>query len=302
LLAPGDALDVCFGAPVAGQGTQWSGNLAARTACGANGQSCPPQPTTLAEFTLANQAAGPPGTDFYDVSVINGVGVAMSMAPIVGTFAAQGSTPYSCGAPGASSGSGGLGGCSWSVSPVVGGTDETTWAHAVAPGGASCSSDADCTAPSRCGLAQGGGSFTHTCGTPLGWWTADQICGVDPGFGAPYDCASTVQNANGSTSTYAQLFACVGPEQGQSCYSTGATQDCCGCGTNAAAWPKATGPGFACRNDNPRWQGVAEPWLAFLKQACPTAYVYPFDDATSTFTCGRAQSVASVAYVVTFCP
>lgn len=302
LLAPGDALPVCFGAPVAGQNTQWSGNLAVRTDCGSNGQACPPQPTTLAEFTLANQAASPPGTDFYDVSIINGDSVGMSMVPMAGTFAAQGSDPYSCGAPGASSASGMLGACSWSVKPVVGGTDETVWARAVAPGGSSCSTDSDCTPPSLCGLAQNGSSFAHTCGASLGWWTADQICGVDPAFGAPYDCASTVQNANGSTSTYAQLFACVGPEQGQSCYSTGATADCCGCGTDATAWPMTTGPGFSCKNDNPRWQSVAEPWLGFLKQACPTAYVYPFDDATSTCTCGRAPSSTSVAYAITFCP
>lgn len=301
-LAPGGTLTVCFEAPVTGLGTQWSGNLAVRTECDASGQSCPPQPATLAEFTLANQAASPPGTDFYDVSIINGLDVGMSMAPVAGTYAAHGGDPYSCGAPGASSASGALDPCSWSVQPVVGGTDETTWARAVAPGGASCTSDADCAAPSQCGLAQNGALFTHTCGAPLGWWTADQICGVDSSFGAPYDCTSTVQNANGSTSTYTQLYACAGPEQSQSCYSTGATTDCCGCGTDAAAWPKTTGAGFTCHADNPRWQSIAEPWLAFLKQACPTAYVYPFDDATSTFTCDRAPSAAGVAYVVTFCP
>src|SRR6185437_14558581 len=101
-LAPGGTLTVWFEAPVAGLGTQWSGNLAVRTGCDASGQSCPPQPTTLAEFTLANQAATPPGTDFYDVSIINGLDVGMSMAPVAGTYAAQGADPYSCGAPGAS--------------------------------------------------------------------------------------------------------------------------------------------------------------------------------------------------------
>jgi hypothetical protein len=110
-----------------------------------------------------------------------------------------------------------------------------------------------------------------------------------------------VSNGNGTTSTYAQLFECVGPEQGQSCYSTGATSDCCGCGTDAPAWPMALAPGFGCKADNPNWQRVAEPWLAFLKQACPTAYVYPFDDATSTFTC-RPAAATGVAYEVAFCP
>ncbi|HEX8796479.1 MAG TPA: thaumatin family protein [Polyangiaceae bacterium] len=300
-MAPGASLTVCFDAPVAGLSTQWSGNLAARIGCDASG-NCPPQPTTLAEFTLADQTASPPGTDFYDVSIINGLDVGMSMAPVGGTFAAQGGDPYSCAGAGASTSSGSLGACSWSVKPIVGGTDETTWARAVVPGGASCSSDTDCSAGSSCGLAQDGASFTHSCGASLGWWTADQICGVDPGFGAPYDCASTVTNANGTTSTYAQLFGCTGPAQGQSCYSTGAAADCCGCGTDAPAWPKTMAPGFACQNDNPRWQSVAEPWLAFLKQACATAYVYPFDDATSTFTCAPSSNVSPVSYVITFCP
>jgi Thaumatin family len=302
-LASGAALTVCFEAPQSAQATtQWSGNLAARTGCDASGQNCPPQPMTLAEFTLANQSTANPGTDFYDVSVINGVGVSMEMVAVAGTFAAQSGDPYSCGGPGASTSSNTLGACSWTVQPTVGGTDETTWARAVAPGGPACTSDSDCTGGMLCGLAQSGATFARTCGTPLGWWTADQICGVDPSFGAPYDCASTVQNSDGTTSTYTQLFECAGPDQSQSCYSTGATKDCCGCGTDSASWPKVIGPGFGCKNDNPNWQSAAEPWLAFLKEACPTAYVYPFDDATSTFTCAPASSATPVAYEVTFCP
>ncbi|KAM0942378.1 putative Thaumatin family [Dioscorea sansibarensis] len=35
----------------------------------------------------------------------------------------------------------------------------------------------------------------------------------------------------------------------------------------------------------------------FFKQACPRAYSYAYDDATSTFTCRSADS-----YVITFCP
>ena len=81
-------------------------------------------------------------------------------------------------------------------------------ARAVAPGGASCTSDASCTGGSLCGLAQDGGSFTQTCGAPLGWWTADQICVINSGFGAPYNCGSTVQNSDGSTSTSAASCRC----------------------------------------------------------------------------------------------
>jgi hypothetical protein len=70
---------------------------------------------------------------------------------------------------------------------------------------------------------------------------------------------------------------------------------------DSPAWPALTAPGHGRKNDNPNWQNVAEPWLAFLKQACPTAYTEPFDDATSTFAC-TSPSGAAVAHDVTFCP
>jgi hypothetical protein len=34
----------------------------------------------------------------------------------------------------------------------------------------------------------------------------------------------------------------------------------------------------------------------FFKNACPRAYSYAYDDATSTFTCAEAN------YIITFCP
>jgi hypothetical protein len=38
-----------------------------------------------------------------------------------------------------------------------------------------------------------------------------------------------------------------------------------------------------------------------LKDACPTAYSFPFDDLTSTFTC-RGSTSANTGYTITFCP
>jgi hypothetical protein len=35
----------------------------------------------------------------------------------------------------------------------------------------------------------------------------------------------------------------------------------------------------------------------FFEAACPDAYSYPFDDATSTFTCGTQPD-----YDIVFCP
>jgi hypothetical protein len=70
--------------------------------------------------------------------------------------------------------------------------------------------------------------------------------------------------------------------------------------------PLAIPPGFACHASNAAWTSVAEPWAAFLKNSCPTAYSFPFDDATSTFTCATANASAthpnSMGYAITFCP
>lgn len=40
-----------------------------------------------------------------------------------------------------------------------------------------------------------------------------------------------------------------------------------------------------------------------MKKACPTAYTYPYDDMSSTFTCKNViDGVNSVNYEITFCP
>ncbi|XP_031496293.1 thaumatin-like protein 1 [Nymphaea colorata] len=56
-------------------------------------------------------------------------------------------------------------------------------------------------------------------------------------------------------------------------------------------------PEFCCAGDyaNPN---TCKPsyYAAIFKEACPRAYSYAFDDATSTFTCANAD------YTITFCP
>jgi hypothetical protein len=39
-----------------------------------------------------------------------------------------------------------------------------------------------------------------------------------------------------------------------------------------------------------------------LKEACPTSYIYPFDDASSTFTCLNEEGNNTVNYLITYCP
>eukprot|EP01031_Cornospumella_fuschlensis_P038525 gene38525-46829_t len=94
------------------------------------------QPATQAEFTVV-----PNGVDFYDVEVINGVNIPVSITPSV---LSNGTDPYYCGAPGAATPSPGLGACSWNLEPPL---PEYNW---VDMGGASCESQSDCGSGTTC--------------------------------------------------------------------------------------------------------------------------------------------------------
>ncbi|MBN8550089.1 MAG: hypothetical protein J0M12_12295 [Deltaproteobacteria bacterium] len=354
---------LCFPAPKSSLGIQWSGNMFARTHCDENGQNCATgdckssakgpcpigtggnPPNTLLEFTLSNQATAGYGSDFYDVSIINGINLAASFGPTAGTFSATADDPYSCAIPGSTAAQGRLAACPWTVTPTVNSIDRTTLLLNVkatdyskighCPDGSSpnslgyceCSRESDCSsAHLTCGLALNAKKdeqYTKACGIPIGWWTANQICGssinnVAPlvPFGAPLNCSDTVENYDKTTSSYTNFHICTKPadakvpEQAQSCYSSGAVKDCCGCATSKDAdhtnWPDVLSPAFGgsdngCYANNPHWVDIAQPWIVFLKKACPTAYTYPFDDATSTFTCqGKVGTVGPPTYNVDF--
>lgn len=53
---------------------------------------------------------------------------------------------------------------------------------------------------------------------------------------------------------------------------------------------------------NPNWTTHALPFESVLKQLCPTAYAYQYDDPYSTFTCSSASITNQVGYTITFCP
>ncbi len=338
-IAAGATSNVCFPAAQSGKNIQWSGNVFARTGCDSNGQNCKtgecgnaanqPCPTgtggnppaTLAEFTLSNQAVSSAGPDYYDISMINGINVGLMMSPKSGTFTADIGNAYSCGTPGNTSAVSPLSACSWTITPTVSSVDQTSLLRNVFPstitgtcpgGGApnslgycECTQDSDCSSQSLvCGLAQNavvGEQYAQVCGTGIGWWTTDQICNSSDGTSP--DIAA--MNCN---STNNQLYGCTG-SAAQSCYNNAANGSCCGCATSAsspdvASWPSILSPDFGgsdngCYSTNTDWYTVALPWLVFLKQACPTAYTYPYDDATSTFTCEGTSSLAP-DYNITF--
>ena len=58
-----------------------------------------------------------------------------------------------------------------------------------------------------------------------------------------------------------------------------------------------------CKNKNPIWSERVKGTLWWLKNACPSAYTYPYDDMSSTFTCKFVEdNVNSVNYEIAFCP
>lgn len=300
---------------------KWSGNVYGSTGCDEQGNHCqtgmcplseagklkvvpcqsgvgPVGPITLAEFTLSFD-----GTDYYDISQANGFNLPISMAPA--STSSHPGDPYWCETPGSPSPTGKLQGCSWSFDPTVGGTDWTTTLRTVTPGGSACTQDSDCGSGEVCGysFAIGTLNVSQVCGTQIGWWNADEMCGfTNGGFEAPFDCSTAVPGQG----TQKELYLCNGANA-QSCYQNGAETNCCGCPNwNIDGHILPVSPGFSCKNDNPSWNSLAQPWALFNKAACPTSYSFAFDDATSTFTCETAnpscQNPNTMDYTITFCP
>jgi hypothetical protein len=287
--------------PLNTSGILWSGSISASTGCSGGScvtancenmggaTSCNPgvgfgQPATQAEFTFEKGTV-----DTYDVEVINGFHIPIQMEPDAAI-----SDGYTCGIPGDTTQSSDFGACNWNNAVVP----NTTY-NWVTSGGTPCSE----------GLDSG---LNKVCGKFLGFWTANQACAVsnvkandyfncDLVLGSPYPPTTT---------TLSDLYQCStqtlegGKTILDSCYQNGADNTCCGC----ANWrdlplampiilPAST---QLCKSASTQWVGNVQDTLLWMKQACPNYYTYPFDDASSTFTCNDAIP-NSQDYTVTFC-
>jgi hypothetical protein len=189
-----------------------------------------------------------------------------------------------------------------------------------------CNAQSDCPAGQFCGsqFVPGLGDasspqlYLQQCGSFAGWWTADDFCGnannvIGPPGSPNLSCGKTIADGDGNNTNIASLLGCNGASSTaqagnagnkSSCYNAGAspTTSCCGCATDlvnplSSLWPAATG---ACANNNTTWASSVQPWIANLKQACPSAYSYPFDDFTSTFECQAQGATNMLGYTVTF--
>lgn len=340
---------------------QWSGSIAARTGCddtncttglctlpgGPNNPdgACTPgvgfaPPVTLAEFTL--QVAGATGdvaqNDFYDMTVINGMNLPVSMAataPSGSPFAPAPSnlTDFWCSNPGGTTAANGVDAqaCAWNMDSSDNPLPSTLYKR-VQAAGAACETDASCSDGQVCGMASGA---VQGCGDLIGYWSANEVCGafydkpnVPQGLvtGAPFYCDTVVPDEYGDYGTQTTLYQCPATDSDPynvSCYQNGTSdkptdQRCCGC----TDWTElgipssetCTDAGQDRNGPNPFWDGsdpavpdggsVLE-LLTPQKTACPAAYSYPFDDPSSTFQCNTTDTISganAAGYTITFCP
>jgi len=245
------------GSSISYSGVIWSGNFYARTGCDsttgmcenatcvgtAGGLACgpgtgpSPGTNTLAELTF--QAY--PATDFYDVSIINGVNFATQFGPT--NIAASSTNAYSCGTAGSmtaqnggfTSGSiAGLPAASWKMTPTAAASfppgvtltgDASSYYRAVNPStapGKSCTMHSDCTTgtDTTCGYAMSSvatgsqfsfSSSSRTCGKPVAWLTADGIWGLNStaSNAAPFAFATSWSNGSGGTVSVGDLQLCI---------------------------------------------------------------------------------------------
>lgn len=323
-------------------GTQWSGNISASTGCtggtctyatcgnsGGNA-SCAvgtgfSQPATQAEITMLVF-----GADNYDIEVINGFHLPISMQPAY-YISSNGATiidavadDFECGTPGSSSAGNGFGACNWA--PVGGSINlPTPTAYYYWVGGGSGNNCNSCQAGELCGLNN---SFNEVCGQFLGYWTPNQLCtqsSLPSQISATLQCNTStgynLQPPDSFNNTYTSLMACPvatnysGPTY-NSCYSSypqgSSVTQCCGC-VNWWDSTQTSGVSIGANNTsqtcpsgqvNPLWTSAIQPGIQWMKQACPSVYVYPFDDASSKFTCSNNTpgQQNSASYIVTFCP
>lgn len=291
----------------------------------------PSGPVTWAEFTLLNE-----GFDTYDISILGGINIPVEMKPNItsNTKSAEeadikgAAAYYWCGNPGGVMASNhNLSNCTWDFAlyNITRFGNESILLPLVAKnssGNANCSQHADCADKEFCGTLEqlndvNGGPepnlFPQKCGRLIGLWNANGICkwaaGVSDLFKFPntYPFRCMVRTgqmfANG---TFASLYGCSG------LYATSGYQPnppnpstVCGCPTWRDEGINAPPVGM-CQAYNTVWGNYSLPWIEWMKRGCPTSYVFPFDDESSTFQCQNKDSTYNddntQGYTITFCP
>ena len=97
--------------------------------------------------------------------------------------------------------------------------------------------------------------------------------------------------------TYTNLYGCSGAYVSSGYQPNQPVDKVCGCYN----WESSPAGTEQCVSANPDWLKISYPWAKLLKDMCPLAYSYAYDDMSSTFTCGGAGD-GSLSYDFEFCP
>ena len=326
---------------VAGGDTLFNGGLGGRLGCTGTGSSlkcaindcaatgsdglCKPgsgNGTAPVAFNAVEYTFQRTGTEgVYDMQIIDGINVPIEMkgrGPV-----SSGTAPYnSCSATSAviqpvpTDPTTALGGCSYQFAPP----DPTVSRYVTQVSAtALCNTDADCSGGSICGLGYDATSnkINKVCGTLQGYVSVNKgICSQPKAnFGtdlAGNQLATTVySNTFHCDETFSagytapDLYACTHPPM-QTCY--GSDTPCCGCvdwwNNQHGANLKVPSSTETCHQFNPDWQELVQPTVQWVKAACPTAYVYQYDDKSSSYRCTvtNPDQHTVTNYQVTFCP
>lgn len=290
-------------------------------------------PTTIFELNMETATAS---DGVYDVSLINGFnipGEVRSLAPVISPFSFTAACGQSAGALIQPTGST-LGACPWSFTPPSTTSPDTTVNYNWVSGGTQdgCTTSTSC-GGLTCGMAyasttSGTTPINRRCGTFLGYWTIDDFTGYTAtsqwgainlytsyslGTVLPNGPSGSYGNAPASPpnapATFASLYGCVTTDNNSllSGYGTGTppsplpNTNVCGCyDWNQTGSRAQTAQASQCTASNSDWTNTVFPRILWLKQACPTAYSFQFDDKSVSFTCNVTGQKTS--YQVTYCP
>ena len=162
--------------------------------------------------------------------------------------------------------------------------------------------------------------YKTSCGTHLAWLSANAVFALNTAATntAPFPFATTYTTSAAGTVSLSSLYLCNNSTN-NSGYAVEDASTACGCTNWGDSGLKAisgdvtytatiAAPTQACSTNNQAhsiyyWTKNVLPTIAWLKQACPTCYTYPFDDMSSTFQCGNQNppnGLNSVAYLIQY--
>lgn len=222
-------------------------------------------PVAKVEFTFLT---GDASLDFIDVSLIDG-GASLPVSIKPDGFENEENIKFAY-----------PGHCSWNFDPG----QDFKYLVEVRDALGECGSHEECFGSDVCGVSFAGQEPVYgTCGQHAGWTNALSNC-IHGSKSPIFECE-----------TYFDVYACRGEWNKSGYMPTQNTTRVCGCTT----FPEVAGLSlaFPCENSDDIWTDVALPWIKFLKNGCPSAFTWPYDDSASSMFTFNSES-----YELELCP